>query len=273
MSQIRVVLENRSKQIRLGQILDNQTIITGYAKGEKMKDTDFSCSRCSSTWQKKGTTSCWGGDSEDNIPLPGNCPSKNHGEVIQECFDLYKGSSDDAKMAQVAAKVEGLCYQPIPGRKAVNARWTRVEDTIAFARLMGYEKIGIATCIGLLDETNTLSDILRAQGFTPVSVCCKAGSIDKLELGLKETDKVRPDTFEPACNPVAQAKLLNRAETDMNIIVGLCVGHDMLFNKYSQAPVTTLVVKDRVAGHNPVSVLYGQRFYYKRLKSVPLEID
>ncbi|HKI51005.1 MAG TPA: DUF1847 domain-containing protein, partial [Geothermobacteraceae bacterium] len=53
----------------------------------------------------------------------------------------------------------------------------------------------------------------------------------------------------------------------------LCVGHDMLFNKYSRAPVTTLVVKDRVTGHNPVAVLYGQHFYYKRLKSVPLEIE
>ena len=52
----------------------------------------------------------------------------------------------------------------------------------------------------------------------------------------------------------------------MNIIVGLCVGHDMLFNKHSTAPVTTLVVKDRVTGHNPVAVLYGQNFYYKRLQ-------
>ena len=193
--------------------------------------------------------------------------------MIQECFELYKGDSEDAKMAQVAAKVEGLCYQPIPGSDALNARWTRVEDTIAFAKLMGYKKIGIATCIGLLDETNTLAAIFRAQGFSPVSVCCKAGSIDKLELGLKESNKVRPDTFEPACNPVAQAKLLNRAQTDMNVIVGLCVGHDMLFSKYSEAPVTTLIVKDRVTGHNPVSVLYGQKFYYKRLQVEPVEVE
>jgi uncharacterized metal-binding protein len=194
-------------------------------------------------------------------------------EVIQECFELYKGDSDEAKMAQVAAKVEGLCYQPVPGSEAVNARWTRVEDTIAFARLMDYKKIGIATCIGLLDETNRLATILKAQGFNPVSVCCKAGSIDKLELGLKESNKVRPGTFEPACNPVVQAKLLNQAQTDMNVIVGLCIGHDMLFSKYSQAPVTTLVVKDRVAGHNPVSVLYGQNFYYKRLQVQPIDIE
>jgi uncharacterized metal-binding protein len=240
---------------------------------KKMTNTNFSCSQCGKVWQKNGTTHCWSNDPQTSPPQPGNCPSKDHLEVIQECFDLYQGDSADAKMAQVAAKVEGLCYQQVPGSQALKPRWTRVEDTIAFAKLMGYEKIGIATCIGLLDETNRLAAILKAQGFNPISVCCKAGSIDKLELGLKESDKVRPGTFEPACNPVAQAKLLNRAQTDMNVIVGLCVGHDMLFNKYSEAPVTTLVVKDRVTGHNPVSVLYGQNFYYKRLQTQPLEIE
>jgi uncharacterized metal-binding protein len=29
---------------------------------------------------------------------------------------------------------------------------------------------------------------------------------------------------------------------------------------YSDAPVTTLMVKDRVAAHNPVSVLHDQNF-------------
>lgn len=232
--------------------------------------THFTCSLCSKSWQKNGTTNCW--SSADQKPLqPGNCPARNHLDIIRDSFELYKGESDDARMAQVAAKVEGMGYQPVPGSDAVNARWTRVEDTMAFARMMAYEKIGIATCIGLLDETNRLASILKAQGFDPISVCCKAGSIDKLELGLTENEKVRPESFEPACNPVAQAKLLNEAATDMNIIVGLCVGHDMLFTKHSDAPVTTLVVKDRVTGHNPVSVLYGQNFYFKRLQSQKFE--
>jgi uncharacterized metal-binding protein len=231
------------------------------------KQIDFTCSKCSAAWRKSGSTNCWSTDPENQPAKPGNCPTRDHSDIIKESFDLYKGDAEDARMANVAAKVEGLCYQPIPGSDAINARWTRVEDTIAFAKLMGYSKIGMATCIGLLDETNRLAAILQAQGFKPVSVCCKSGSIDKLELGLTEDEKVRPNTFEPACNPVAQARLLNRAETDLNIIVGLCVGHDILFTKYSDAPVTTLVVKDRVAGHNPVSVLYGQNFYYKRLQS------
>jgi uncharacterized metal-binding protein len=233
------------------------------------EEKTLSCSRCSAAWQKSGRTYCWSGP-EAKPAQPAACPSSSHAEELEEAFDVYRGDSQDAKIAFVAAKVEGLCYQPIPGSDAVNARWTRVEDTIAFAKLMGYQKIGIATCLGLLDETNRLVDILKAQGFEPQSVCCKAGSIDKLELGLEESDKVRPGTFEPACNPIAQARLLNGAGTDMNVIMGLCVGHDMLFAKHSDAPVTTLVVKDRVTGHNPVAALYGQNFYYKRLQLRPV---
>lgn len=232
--------------------------------------SSVTCSKCSSVWQNRGTTNCWSGDPAQAPPKPGNCPSDQFADVVQETLDEYRGDSEDARIAFVAARVEGLCYQPVPGSDAVNARWTRVEDTIAFAKLMGYARIGIATCIGLLDESERLAKILSAQGFEPLSVCCKAGSIDKLELGLAESDKVRPGTFEPACNPIAQAEICNRLETDMNIIVGLCVGHDMLFNKYSKAPVTTLVVKDRVTGHNPVAVLYGQNFYFKRLQKQPV---
>jgi uncharacterized metal-binding protein len=232
----------------------------------------FNCSFCGAVWQKHGKTNCWSADPATAPAKPANCPSRKHLAAIRRSFGCYKGAGEDARIAQAATRVEGLCYERAPG-SALRARWTRVEDTIAFAKLMGYQRIGIATCIGLLDETNRLALILRAQGLEPLSVCCKSGSIDKRELGVDEDDKVRPGTFEPACNPVAQARLLNGAKTDMNIIVGLCVGHDMLFSRHSHAPVTTLVVKDRVTGHNPASVLYGQNFYYKRLQTQPLEVE
>ncbi|MBI1921422.1 MAG: DUF1847 domain-containing protein [Geobacter sp.] len=236
----------------------------------KVEETPISCARCSAVWQKNGVTNCWSGDPATAPPRPANCPSKLHSDIIQSAVAEFKGENEDAKLARVAARVEALCYQPVPGSDAVNARWTRVEDTVALANLMGWKKVGIATCIGLLAETEQLSAILSAQGLEPQSVCCKAGSIDKLELGLTEDDKVRPGMFEPACNPIAQAEICNRIGTDMNIIVGLCVGHDMLFTKHSKAPVTTLVCKDRVTNHNPAAVLYGQNFYYKRLQKQPV---
>lgn len=239
-------------------------------RGENLS---FTCGKCNAVWEKSGTTHCWSGDPETRPPQPANCPAALGKDLVEGAFETYRGDGEDARMARAAAEVEGMCYEPVPGGEAVHARWTRVEDTIAFAKSMEYRRIGIATCIGLLQESHRLATILSAQGLEPQSVCCKTGSIDKLELGLEEGDKVRPGTFEPACNPIAQARLLNRAQTDMNVIVGLCVGHDMLFAKHSDAPVTTLVVKDRVTGHNPVAVLYGQNFYYKRLQSQQVQID
>lgn len=231
-----------------------------------------SCAACSAVWSKGGGTNCW--SNPDARPArPGNCPSSEYAEVIEESFAGYRADGDEARLARVAARVEGMCYLKQPGSDAVVPRWTRVEDTVALAKLMGWKRIGIATCIGLLEESRQLSLILTAQGLEPVSVCCKAGSIDKLELGISEADKVRPGTFEPACNPVAQAEILNRSGTDMNAIVGLCVGHDMLFTRHSAAPVTTLVCKDRVTGHNPVAALYGQSFYFKRLQKQPVVVD
>jgi uncharacterized metal-binding protein len=230
-------------------------------------ETPLSCSRCGAVWQKCGTTNCWSGDPATRPPKPGYCPSEREAQVIEDSFRKYTGSDDDARLARVAAQVEGLCYQPVPGSDAVNARWTRVEDTIALAKLMGWKKIGIGTCVGLLDESERLSAILQGPRDGTAFRLLQGRQHRQAGAGNRgKVHKVRPGTFEPACNPIAQAELLNKAGTDMNIIVGLCVGHDMLFAKYSQAPVTTLVVKDRVTGHNPVAVLYGQNFYYKRLQ-------
>lgn len=231
-----------------------------------------SCSNCSAVWRTKGTTNCWS-EPEGRPSRPNNCPSNHFEDIVDDSFGELKGGGADARLAKVASIVEGLSYEEVEGTDAVCARWTRIEDTIALARLMGWKKIGIATCIGMLEETRQLDTILRAQGFEPYSICCKSGSIDKLDVGVREDEKVRPYTFEPACNPIAQARILGEYGTEMNIIVGLCVGHDMLFTKHSEAPVTTLVAKDRATGHNPVAALYGQSFYFKRLQSIPVLPD
>ena len=72
------------------------------------------------------------------------------------------------------------------------------------------------------------------------------------------------------CNPILQAKLLNKEKVDLNVIVGLCVGHDSLFMKYANGLTTTLITKDRVLGHNPAAALYQAKAYYKRLLLEPV---
>ena len=84
---------------------------------------------------------------------------------------------------------------------------------------------------------------------------CKNCGISKNEYDLK---KVRNETDEPACNPIGQAKVLEQCNTEMNIAVGLCVGHDMLFNRYSHTLTTTFIVKDRLLAHNPIGVVYSR---------------
>lgn len=68
------------------------------------------------------------------------------------------------------------------------------------------------------------------------------------------------------CNPIMQAKVLAEQGTDFNIVIGLCVGHDTLFLKHSEAPTTVMIVKDRVLGHNPVMALYTANTMYSRFK-------
>jgi uncharacterized metal-binding protein len=73
------------------------------------------------------------------------------------------------------------------------------------------------------------------------------------------------------CNPVYQAKLLNDEKVDLNVLLGLCVGHDSLFFKYGEAPTTVLAVKDRVTGHNPLAAIYLADSYYKRIRTGVME--
>ena len=58
----------------------------------------------------------------------------------------------------------------------------------------------------------------------------------------------------------------------MRVLMGLCVGHDILFAQRSAAPCTTLVVKDRALVHNPVAALHaacGPSPYNRMLKQHP----
>jgi uncharacterized metal-binding protein len=97
-------------------------------------------------------------------------------------------------------------------------------------------------------------------------VLCKAGRTSKDRIGIKDEDKINQGTDETMCNPVFQAKLLNHEKTELNILLGLCVGHDSIFFKYAEAPTTVLAVKDRVTGHNPLAAIYLSDSYYYKIK-------
>lgn len=175
----------------------------------------------------------------------------------KDCFDLadrarkeYDGY--ELRSMRASGKIEAEHYM----------KKTRLEELMLYAREMGYVRLGVAFCVGLSSEAKTVVDILAKNSFEVHSTCCKVCGIDKSELGVVKMHG--EDGKEAVCNPVGQAICLARCGTEMNIVIGLCVGHDMLFTKHSEAPVTTLIVKDRVLAHNPAGAIYSG--YYKETR-------
>jgi uncharacterized metal-binding protein len=188
-------------------------------------------------------------------PVPKSCPTPAEAELLDGVRTRYLADDDLRRMAVESARTEAAGY----------CRSTRVEEIMDFARRMGWRHLGIAHCIGLMQEAKAARDIFLAGGFEVSTVCCKVGSIDKADVGVADGEKLKPGEFEPLCSPVGQAAVLAAAGTEFNVVIGLCVGHDSMFFMNSKAPVTVLVAKDRVLGHNPVAALHTSHSYYRRL--------
>ncbi len=180
-------------------------------------------------------------------PHCGRCESKECRDG-KDCFSqtsnhrqLYQ-VSHTAELHKAASAIEGRYY----------GKETRLGEIILFAKELGYQKIGLAFCIGLSEEAKIIDEIL-SRHFEVVSVCCKVCGIDKKDFDLPQ---ISSRNQEVMCNPAGQAQLLNDAGTQLNVLCGLCVGHDAIFAKVSNAPVTTLIAKDRVLAHNPAAAIY-----------------
>lgn len=182
---------------------------------------------------------------------PKNCPTREV-EELEEIMDLYNEEEN-----------YNISYNSALSESELYCQKTRIEEIMDVANRCGYKNLGLAFCNGLSNEGMTLYKILKHNGFEVNSIMCKNGSIPKEFMKITDEQKVRPGTYEPMCNPIGQAKFLNKMNTDFNIVLGLCVGHDSLFFKYSDAPVTVMAVKDRVLCHNPMAVLYLSEGYYK----------
>jgi len=208
-------------------------------------------------------------DTKESDQGESNCPTKVKAEVIKQALLEYN-KPEVREFARQASIQEAECYMKLP--EGLTTRNSRVEEVAQFAKKMGYKKLGIAFCSGLRHEAETLTTILENRGFDVVSVVCKAGGIPKETIGIKDEEKIiykfrGPGHWESMCSPISQAEILNDEGTEFNILVGLCVGHDSLFFKYSKAPVTVLVAKDRVFGHNPAAGLYlSPSPYYRKLR-------
>jgi len=194
------------------------------------------------------------------------CPTLLDKKVLAEANREYD-IPEIRNFARNASLQEAECYANRDQRPYImQPTKTRIVEICEFAKKMGYERLGLAFCVGLTKEARLVTEILESHGFEVVSVLCKAGRTSKELIGLEESEKIFQGSDEAMCNPIYQASLLNEEDSELNILLGLCVGHDSLLFKYAKAPTTVLAVKDRVTGHNPLAAIYLSESYYRKTR-------
>ena len=194
---------------------------------------------------------CWRGD---RVKIPAYCEANNYLDELDKSNKEYpkKGVVDIYKAACVVrANNDGMT--------------PRIEEALLYAKELKLKRIGFAACIAMVSELDLLVKLFTKEGFEVYTAGCQIGGVDATERGVPEAQGYSASW----CHSIAQAEILNREKTQLNFILGLCMGHDILFSLYSKAPVSTLIVKDRVTGNNPAAALYGWH-RRKQLFGVPL---
>jgi uncharacterized metal-binding protein len=224
-----------------------------------MKDQLPGCARCSIAPPERVCQ-------KEEGKAPDSCPTLNHAEAVARALEELKQGEvlEFARQASVQ-EAEGYGNREL-GYDQVKPIKPRIVETIEFAKRMNYRRLGFVFCIGLRKEARVVEKLLSSTGFEVVSAVCKLGRTPKESIGVLDEQKIRIGAFEAMCNPIAQAFVLNERKTEFNIVMGLCVGHDSLFLKYSAAPCTVLAAKDRLLGHNPLAAVYTVDSYYRSLK-------
>ena len=190
---------------------------------------------------------------------PANCPTAMRHDLGHEALDCYK--DDILRMARESAIVEYNCYTTLPDGTRIPCH-PRILEIMEYAMAMGYKRLGLLFCIGLREDAKVSADIFEAHGFEVVSVICKVGNVSKDVLGIDAGHMHNPAKPETMCNPVLQAKIMNDAKVELNVLLGLCVAHDTLAMRYLEAPTTVLAVKDRMLGNNPLAALHSSYSNY-----------
>ena len=96
--------------------------------------------------------------SKRNASYPEFCLTEKLTEKeLEKVVKLYTENEENNKIAIASAEVEGGFY----------GKYTRVEEIMEVAKRIGAKKIGIATCVGLIEE----SRIFASQLYTFMMAC------------------------------------------------------------------------------------------------------
>lgn len=163
---------------------------------------------------------------------------------IESDSSVSKYNAPDSKERDIMIASERV-------KRDIGLKITRIESILAFIEFLNVKRVGIVTCTTTLNEARQFQRILEAKHIQSVCVACKIGKVTKHSVGLPCSDKQ-----QVMCNPALQAKALELEKTQLNVMMGLCVGHDTLFFKHTKTPTTVLFTKDHITGHNAVQPLY-----------------
>ena len=183
---------------------------------------------------------CWRGDDEG---IPSYCQANHYVAEIEKAREVYAEP-------EVVDIYTAAC---VVGKKNDGYR-PRIEEALDFTSEMKFSRVGFAACVAFGKELEVIRRLFEQAGIEVFSAGCQIGRSSATDRGLPHLEAY-PDNS--TCNPIAQAEILNKAQTQLNFIIGLCMGHDILFTRYSRAPVSTLIVKDRLMGNNPAAAIYG----------------
>lgn len=173
--------------------------------------------------------------------MPENCPTRAHPELTKDVSTYL-----EPRRAQIMRIADEAPFTREKEKR------NRVEELLFFVKERGFSRVGVAYCVSMTKEAQALARRFEGEGVHAELACCRLGAVDYDEIGLK---KAHPERFASICNPVAQAKLLNRAGSQLIVQMGLCLGHDLILQEEAKVPVTTLVVKDRALDHDPITAL------------------
>jgi uncharacterized metal-binding protein len=179
----------------------------------------MNCTTCDDKVCRKQQTSC-------------NRESFDKTEVIDEYQDV-----SNSEIVKAAAELVDS------GRAGT---LSRIQEIIEFAKLMNYQKLGLAYCYGMEQQAKAIESLLTDEWFDVSAVSFSIGGLKQSEVNAASC------IHKVSCNPIGQAEQLNSEEVDLTLVVGICMGHDIILNRNLKMDFTTLVVKDRKHNHAPL---------------------
>jgi len=130
---------------------------------------------------------------------------------------------------------------------------SRIREIIEFIHLMEYKKVGLAYCYGMEDTARNFKNLLRENNIRTAAVSCTVGGINQDEVNSQSC------IHKVSCNPLGQAAQLNSEGVDFVLVLGICLGHDIILQRNLKTDFTNVIVKDRVYNNNPIEELRSNK--------------